>query len=663
MFAKLPGESKLQRIERCNLWMWVLAALLLVSLGAAVATVYLSQITEATASPFPAPETRGLLAGGLCGILALFCLYAILKQREMQRLRSQLYVTGLREESLRSRLFGLASLLEGIASLGAQVDLEAVLQTLAEHVRDALRADQSSLMLLHAESQELRCRAVAGLDREFVRGASVKLGEGIAGWVAAHNEARVLHQNDVRSVPGATAKPGRSIHTAMCVPLAVRDRVIGVLNINRLEQGPLFTEDDARLVTVFAAHAAIAIDHILERANDERTQRAQKLEALGRLAGGVAHDFNNLLTVVLGHLERVLDGLGAGHPLRSGAEKARDGAERCALLTRQLLAFGSKHVVRPQPLDLNADVAAMADLLRRVIPENISLVTRLDPDLGWISADPGQIEQVILNLTLNARDAMPEGGTLTIATANADVEPGEVSGRPPVAPGSYVTLRVSDTGTGVDPEIVERVFEPFFSTKGQERGTGLGLATVYAVVKQSGGEISLRSEPGAGTTFLLWLPRVAAAPRPAPAAPASVATPACPARVLLVEDEDAVRELTREILELGGYTVIEARNGHEALAREAACAETIDLLLTDVVMPRMSGHEVVVRLSPRRPHMRIMYMSGYTGDALDRLALANPTLTFLQKPFTPQGLLLKVQHALAGPPPSAARSEPTAAAA
>jgi signal transduction histidine kinase len=663
MFARPQEESKLQRLERCNLWMWVLAALLMVSLGVAVATVYLSQITEAAQGPFPAPETRGLLAGGLCGVLALFCLYVILKQQEMQRLRAQLYATGLREESLRSRLFGLSSLLEGIAGLGGQVDLEAVLQTLAEHVRDALRADQSSIMLLHAESQELRCRAVAGLDREFVRGASVKLGEGIAGWVAAHNEARVLNQGDFRPLPGSAPKRGRSIHTALCVPLAVRERVIGVLNINRLEHGPVFTDEDARLITVFAAHAAIAIEHILERETDERTRRAQKLEALGRLAGGVAHDFNNLLTVILGHLEQVLDGLGADHALRTGAEKARDAAERCALLTRQLLAFGSKHVVRPQTLDLNADVAAMADLLRRVIPEDISLVTRLSPDLGWISADPGQIEQVILNLTLNARDAMPDGGTLTIETANADLEAGEGPGRPPVAPGRYVTLRVSDTGTGMDPEVCERIFEPFYTTKGRDRGTGLGLATVYAVVKQSGGEISVYSEPGCGTVFQMWLPRVEAAPRSAPRPRPLGAAGSGPARVLLVEDEDAVRELTREILEMGGYTVIEARNGLDAMAQAAACPDEIDLILTDVVMPQMSGREVVERLCPQRARMRVMFMSGYTGDVLDRLTLANPTLTFLQKPFTPQGLLLRVQQALAGPPPAGELSEPTPAAA
>ena len=661
--AEAQGQSKLQRLERCNLGMWTLAALLLVALGAAVTTVYLSQITDAGGGPFPAPETRGMLAGGLCGVIVLFCLYAFLKQREMQRLRAQLYATGLREESLRSRLFGLSSLLEGITGLGTQLDLEAVLQTLAEHVRDALRADQSSIMLLHAESQELRCRAVAGLDREFVRGASVRLGEGVAGWVAARNEARVLNHDDFRPPPGAVRKPGRRIHTALCVPLAVRDRVIGVLNINRLEQGPAFTDEDARVVTVFAAHAAIAIAHIVERENDERTRRAQKLEALGRLAGGVAHDFNNLLTVILGHLEGLLGGLGPGHALQPGAEKARAAAERCALLTRQLLAFGSKHVVRPQTLDLNADVAAMADLLRRVLPEDIALVTRLSPDLGWINADPGQIEQVILNLTLNARDAMPDGGTLTVETADAEVEAGDAPGRPPVAPGRYVTLRVSDTGAGIDPETCERVFEPFFTTQARDLGTGLGLATVYAVVKQCGGEISVHSAPGAGTTFRLWLPRVEAAPARPPRLPALPAAPGRPARVLLAEDEDAVRELTSEILAMGGYTVIEARNGLDALEQAAACPEPIDLLLTDVIMPQVSGGELVERLCPLRPAMRVMYMSGYTGDVLDRLTLANPTLTFLQKPFTPQGLLLKVQQALVGPPPSGEIDEPTAAAA
>jgi signal transduction histidine kinase len=659
--VRQPGQFSenqgLRQLEQSSVWLWALAALLMLSLGVAVATVYLSQVADDEVAAF-GPQARGLLAGGLCGTLVLFCLYLFLKQRETRRLRAQLFAVQLSEESVRSRLFGLSSLLEGIVEVGARLDLDVVLPTLVEHVRSALRADQASLMLINDETQELCCRAVAGLDRDFVRGARVKVGEGIAGWVAEHNEPRILNEDQVPADFGARVKRGRNIVTALCVPLALRDRVIGVLNINRLESGPSFTEDDARLVTVFAAHVAIAIERIVEKQHDELTRQAQKLEALGRLAGGVAHDFNNLLTVILGYMGGVVEGIEPGSALHRNAEKVREAAERCAALTRQLLAFGRKQVVRPEVLDLNATVSGMVDLIRHVVPEDISLVTAFGVGLGYVKADPGQIEQVVLNLVLNARDAMPAGGQLTLATRDVHVEEGTENGHLPVGAGDFVVLRVTDTGTGMDRATREHLFEPFFTTKEFGKGTGLGLATVYAIVKESGGEIVAVSELGEGSTFEIYLPRVAGVLPRAGSQTAGLAENAASARVLVVEDEEIVRELAREILEMGGYTVLEARHGVDALRVAENCPGKIDLLLTDVVMPQMNGRELVEKLCPLRPGMRVMYMSGYTGDVLDRLSLSAPGALFVQKPFTPQGLLMRAKEALAGPPPALAPRGP-----
>jgi PAS domain S-box-containing protein len=372
---------------------------------------------------------------------------------------------------------------------------------------------------------------------------------------------------------------------------------------------------------------------------------AQKMEAIGRLAAGVAHDFNNLLTVVTGYCGMLLAPLKEHDPLHEEISEINKAAERAASLTRQLLAFSRKQVLRPRVLDLNSIVAEMDRMLRRLIGEDVDLVTVLDPHLGSVSADPGQIEQVIMNLAVNSRDAMPQGGKLIIETANMDLAEAVTRRHMKIAPGSYVTLAVTDTGTGMDAETQARVFDPFFTTKAQGEGTGLGLSTVYGIVTQSGGTVQLYSEPGHGSTFKVHLPRVQKAHAHADA-PCSVAPSGGSEKILVVEDEDAVRSLICSILQRQGYTVLRAKNGGEALLACERHSGTIDLMITDVIMPSMSGDDLAARLNTVRPEMKVIFMSGYTDSAIvHHGVLANGT-AFLEKPFTPQAVARKVREVL-----------------
>ncbi|HEY6158645.1 MAG TPA: response regulator [Gemmatimonadales bacterium] len=385
--------------------------------------------------------------------------------------------------------------------------------------------------------------------------------------------------------------------------------------------------------------------HLLE----SQLRQAQKMEAVGRLAGGIAHDFNNLLTAVLGSVDLVLDELGPEAPARGDVEEIRKAALRAGELTRQLLAFSRQQVLAPQVLDLNALVANMGKLLRRLIGEDVELRTALAPDLGAVKADPGQMEQVIANLVVNARDAMPAGGRLTVETANAELDKDYADQHFPAPPGSYVLLAVSDTGTGMDPETKGRIFEPFFTTKEKGKGTGLGLATVYGVVKQSGGYIWVYSEPGQGTAFKIYLPRVREAPGPARPGPA----PAAPLRgsetLLLVEDDEMVRHLVSRMLKSRGYTVLAASDGTHALRQLESHRGAIDLLITDVVMPGMSGREVAQRVAALQPQAKVLYLSGYTDDAIVRHGMLEPGIAFLQKPFSADVLARKVREVLDAP--------------
>jgi two-component system cell cycle sensor histidine kinase/response regulator CckA len=378
---------------------------------------------------------------------------------------------------------------------------------------------------------------------------------------------------------------------------------------------------------------------------EEQFRQSQKMEAVGKLAGGVAHDFNNLLTIILGYSEVLQESLRDGDPLREWADEIHKAGSRAASLTGQLLAFSRKQVLVPVVLDLNALVTDMEKMLARLIGEDVDLAFLPASDLWRVRADAGQIEQVIMNLVVNARDAMPQGGKLTIETTNIELDEDYVAQHPDAHASQHVLLAVSDTGCGMDRATAARVFEPFFTTKA-DKGTGLGLATVFGIVKQSGGHVAVYSEPQFGTTFKIYLPRDTqeAITKRVTADPKSSLRGT--ETVLLVEDENGVRSLARVVLQRHGYKVLEARHGGEALLMCERCKDTIHLLATDVVMPNMSGRELVERLLPLRPKMKVLYMSGYMDDAIVRHGLVNAGVPFLQKPYSPDALLVKVREVL-----------------
>jgi two-component system, cell cycle sensor histidine kinase and response regulator CckA len=401
-----------------------------------------------------------------------------------------------------------------------------------------------------------------------------------------------------------------------------------------------------------SAGAAGTLTDVTERTQlEEQLRQAQKMEAVGRLAGGVAHDFNNLLTAIKGYGGLLMEALHPSDVRRADVQEINKAADRAAALTRQLLAFSRKQVLKPVVLDLNDVVADMESMLRRLIGEDVRLATGLSSDLGAVRADRGQLEQVLMNLVINARDAMPGGGALTVETANVDVRRRFVDRQLSVDPGHYVMLAVRDTGCGMDEETQQHIFEPFFTTKGVG-GTGLGLATVYGIVRQSGGFVRVESAPGVGTTIAVHLPRTADAPATGERVPSPAPPLAGRGTVLLCEDESAVRALARRVLEGQGYTVIEAAHGAAALAVAAAHAAEITLLVTDVVMPEMGGRELAEQLTAARPGLRVLYMSGYTDGDILRRGLAREGRAFLQKPFTPEDLARKVQAVLTASPAS-----------
>jgi two-component system, cell cycle sensor histidine kinase and response regulator CckA len=390
----------------------------------------------------------------------------------------------------------------------------------------------------------------------------------------------------------------------------------------------------------------IGADVTEQRELEDQLRQSQKMEAFGQLAGGVAHDFNNLLTVINGYSDLLLRGLGTGEPIRLNVEEIRRAGERAASLTSQLLAFSRKQVLQPKVLKLNSVVADVDKMLRRLIGEDIDLLTVLEPSLGQIKADPGQIEQVILNLAVNARDAMPQGGQLIIETANVYLDNEYARRHLFIQPGQYVMLALSDTGCGMNAETQERLFEPFFTTKEQGKGTGLGLSTVYGIIKQSGGDIWVYSKVGKGTTIKIYLPRVAGIVESDEARDAPTELPQGRETVLLAEDEEQVRRIARVILEMSGYHVLEASGGDEALSIYKQHEGQIHLVMTDVVMPQMSGRELAQSLERLQPGIKVLYMSGYTDDAIVRHGLLDQEIAFLQKPFTPEALTCKVREVL-----------------
>ena len=409
------------------------------------------------------------------------------------------------------------------------------------------------------------------------------------------------------------------------------------------------TIHDERQTVFYELFAEDVTEH---RALEQQLRQAQKMEAVGRLAGGIAHDFNNLLMVISGYCEFLLDRIGPDPTVRGPAQEIARAANRATALTRQLLAFSRKQMLTPKVIDLNAVVTENLKMLTRLIGEDIELVMVPGGDLGAVKADPGQIEQVIMNLAVNARDAMPHGGKLTIETANVALDQAYARLHTPIEPGEYVMLAISDTGLGMDVETQTHIFEPFYTTKGT-KGTGLGLSTVYGIVKQSGGYIWVYSEPGKGASFKVYLPRVSATGE---SLPLEISAPAAEVQrghetILLVEDEATVRGLAREYLATGGYTVIEAADGASALQLANAHPGPIHLLLTDVVMPGMNGRELADYISSRRPETKVLYMSGYSENAISQNGTLDPGIALLEKPFTLRALKTKVRDALDTPFP------------
>jgi two-component system cell cycle sensor histidine kinase/response regulator CckA len=394
------------------------------------------------------------------------------------------------------------------------------------------------------------------------------------------------------------------------------------------------------------AVAEIARDITIAKRLERQLLQSQKLDSVGRLAGGIAHDFNNLMTAVIGFSELALARLRADDPIHAYVEEIKRAGERATSLTQRLLAFGRRQMLRPEVVDLNRIVAEMEALLERLIGPDVELAAILAPDLWRTKVDRSQIEQVVMNLALNARDAMPDGGKLMIETANVELDDGYASEHLGVAPGPYTVMTVSDTGAGMDAETQTRIFEPFFTTKQESRGTGLGLSTVFGIVEQNGGSVWVYSEPGHGATFRIYLPRTeeqltprasdAAAARPSPGSET----------VLVVEDEEGIRKLVRLILEESGRTVLDTGDAREALALLRRHAGPVDLVITDMVMPGLSGRDVAAQIRASSPHTRVLFMSGYSGDAMVHRGLLRPGALFLVKPFTTQQLLDKVREAL-----------------
>ncbi|MBA2731790.1 MAG: PAS domain S-box protein [Acidobacteria bacterium] len=584
---------------------------------------------------------------------------AYLKQQISKRERAE---EALREANQRA-IVEYDHLLDRIASfaqtLGTARDLNMIFRALRDFTLASVPSD-AILVTLYDQESNTRKVVYGWIDNaelDLSELPLVPVGDGLAGQaiksgeVLINNEFKKQVEESKVKIPIGTDMDVSASLSALTAPMTVMGRTVGCVEIQSRESDA-YESGHATAMRMAANLAANAIENVQlyerEREKEEQLRQSQKMEAVGQLAGGIAHDFNNLLTVITGYSDLMLRGLRLNDPLRQKIEQVKKAGERAASLTRQLLAFSRKQVLQPKVLALNEVVADMDKMLRRLIGEDIDLMTILEPSLWQVKADPGQIEQVIMNLGVNAHDAMPKGGKLTIQTENIVIDETYAARHMTVKPGRYVMLAVSDTGTGMDTTTQKRIFEPFYTTKDQGKGTGLGLSTVYGIVKQSNGSIWVYSEVGLGTAFKIYLPQFAdevteSAPR-ALAIEASQGTET----VLLVEDDETVRELARETLEMSGYHVLTAANGDAALSCCEHYEGQIHLILTDVVMPQMSGRELAERLTVLYPETPVLYMSGYTDDAIVHHGILEEGVAFLEKPFTPNILTHKVRTVLDG---------------
>jgi signal transduction histidine kinase len=542
------------------------------------------------------------------------------------------------EEELRQRHQELSTLYNVALASTRDPSINSILHnTLAELTR-ALNVPFGSIHLKRGQTFTLRS----------YRGFTVEEAKNLEALDPAHTpwlaEGKLIHE-PLDQLPGQIAawEKARGIQAWVSAPMRSKSEVIGVIRLARQDGAP-FTPADRSLMTGVANQVAMILE---KKGLEQQLQQAQKMESVGRLAGGVAHDFNNLLTAMMGYAGLARESIPPDNPASVCVQEIQKAADRAATLTNQLLAFARRQIIEPRVINLNDLILDMGKMLRRLIGEDVELVLRPASEACAVKVDRGQMEQVLVNLAVNARDAMPDGGRLTIETTIVTLDEGYALTHPEVSPGQYVMLAVSDNGVGMAEEVKAHLFEPFFTTKEKGKGTGLGLATCYGIVKQSSGHIWVYSEPGQGTTFKIYLPQVDELPGSLPESEEPAALLRGKETVLLVEDEPAVRELAAHVLRAQGYTVLEADNGDAALRQVGEQAgEKIHLLLTDVVMPRMSGKELADRLKVIRPDLKVLFTSGYTDDAIVHHGVLQAEIAFLQKPFSPVTLARKVREVL-----------------